>query len=415
MIERTGLLIFLLSLLLIMPLAAQEVQWRGPNRDGKYPDTGLLNEWPESGPELLLKKEGMGGGYSTPVYYDDIIYVTGRRDTLEVITALTMDGTVLWETVVGKAWMQSFQETRNTPAIEDGRIYITATMGTVNCIDAKTGDVIWARNTHDEFGGEFHRWGMAESVVLTEDAVISSPVGEKTTLVALDKNDGSVIWESEPTGDVRSYVSPLLIEHYGMQLIIASTSNHLVGVDPATGEIFWKFDHVTDLTDKNKRNSTNTPIYHDGEFFFASGYNDLALMLTLSDDGRSVGLKWTSDVLDNHHGGLVLVDGFLYGANWISNGKGNWVCLNWESGEVMYEEEWHNKGSIIYADGMLYVFDEKFGNVGLVEPNPEGFIVKGSFTVDDGRGPRWAHPSIFDGKLFLRHHDVLLVYDIREK
>ena len=138
-------------------------------------------------------------------------------------------------------------------------------------------------------------------------------------------------------------------------------------------------------------------------------------MLTLSEDGRSVELKWTSDVLDNHHGGLVLVDGFLYGANWISNGKGNWVCLNWESGEVMYEEEWHNKGSIIYADGMLYLFDEKFGNMGLVVPSPDEFNVKGSFKVDDGRGPRWAHPSIFDGKLFLRHHDVLLVYDIREK
>lgn len=397
-----------------MPSTAQEVQWRGPNRDGKYPDKGLLKEWPEDGPKLLLKKEGLGGGYSTPVLYKDIIYVTGRRDTLEVITALVMDGEILWETIYGKPWMQSFQETRNTPAIEDGKIYITGTMGTVNCIDAATGDILWARNTHDEFSGEFHRWGMAESVVLTEDAVISSPVGEKTTLVALDKNDGSVVWQSEAIGDVRSYTSPLLIEHKGVQLIIASTSRHLVGVDPATGEIFWKFDHITGFTEKNRRNSTNTPVYHDGEFFFSSGYDDLALMFTLSDDGRSVELKWTSDVLDNHHGGLVLVDGFLYGANWISNGKGNWVCLHWDSGEVMYEEEWHNKGSIIYADGMLYVFDEKFGNVGLVEPNPEDFYVKGSFTVDDGRGPRWAHPSIFDGKLFLRHHDVLLVYDIRE-
>ena len=240
-------------IMMIVPVKAQEVQWRGPYRDGKYPDKGLLKEWPEGGPELLLKKEeGLGGGYSTPVYYDGIIYVTGRRDTLEVLTALTMDGAVLWETVVGKAWMKSFQETRNTPAIEDGRIYITATMGTVNCIDAKTGDVIWARNTHDEFGGEFHRWGMAESVVLTENAVISSPAGDKTTLVALDKEDGTVLWQSKPAGGVRSYASPLLIEHNGQQMIIASTSQHLVGVNPATGEIFWKFDHVTDLTKKTE-------------------------------------------------------------------------------------------------------------------------------------------------------------------
>jgi outer membrane protein assembly factor BamB len=415
MIVSIRFFILLFTVILMIPATAQDVQWRGPNRDGKYPDKGLLREWPEGGPERLLKKEGLGSGYSTPVFYNDIIYITGRRDTLEVITALTPDGEIQWETVYGKPWMESFQETRNTPAIEDGRIYITGAMGTVNCIDAATGKIIWARNTHEEFKGEFHRWGMAESVLLTANAVISSPVGEKTTLVALDKHDGSVIWESEATGDVRSYVSPLLIEHNGNQLIIAATSQHLVGVDPATGEIFWKFDHVTDLTDKNRRNSTNTPLYHDGEFFFSSGYDDLALMFRLSDDCRSVELKWTNDVLDNHHGGLVLVDGFLYGSNWISNGKGNWVCLHWDSGEVMYEEEWHNKGAIIYADGMLYVFEEKFGNVGLVDLSPEDFYVKGSFTVDDGRGPRWAHPSIFDGKLFLRHHDVLLVYDIREK
>lgn len=415
MINRNGFLVIFFAIMMIVPVKAQEVQWRGPNRDGKYPDKGLLKEWPEGGPELLLKKEKLDGGYSTPVLYDNTIYITGRQDTLEVLTALTMDGTVLWETVFGKAWMKSFQETRNTPAIEDGRIYITATMGTVNCIDAKTGDIIWSRNTHDEFEGEFHVWGMAESVVLTENAVISSPAGETTTLVALDKEDGAVLWQSEPAGGVRSYVSPLLIEHNGKQMIIASTSEHLVGVDPATGEIFWKFDHVTDLTEKNKRNSTNTPVYHNGEIFFSSGYDDLALMLNLSEDGRSVKLKWTNDVLDNHHGGLVVVDGFLYGANWISNGKGNWVCLDWDTGEVMYEEEWHNKGSIIYADGMLYIFDEKFGNMGLLEPSPDEFNIKGTFKVDDGRGPRWAHPSIFDGKLFLRHHDVLLVYDIRKK
>jgi outer membrane protein assembly factor BamB len=412
---KNGFLAVFFAIIMVVLATAQEVQWRGPNRYGKYPGNNLLREWPEGGPELLLKKEGLGGGYSTPVFYENVIYVTGRRDTLEVITALSMDGTVLWETVYGKPWMQSFQETRNTPAIENGRIYITGTMGTVNCINAQTGEVIWSRNTHDEFNAEFHNWGMAESVLLTEDAVISSPVGETTTLVALDKEDGAVLWQSEPTGDVRSYVSPLLIEYNGRRLIIAATSKHLVGVDPATGEIFWRYDHVTDLTDKNRRNSTNTPVYNDGEFFFSSGYDDLALMFTLSDDCRSVELKWTNDVLDNHHGGMVLVDGFLYGANWISNGKGDWVCLDWDTGEVMYEKEWHNKGSIIYADGMLYLFDEKFGNMGLVVPSPDEFNVKGTFQVDDGRGPRWAHPSIFDGKLFLRHHDVLLVYDIRKK
>lgn len=405
----------LILLFFVIALSAQDAQWRGPQRDGKYPGTGLLREWPEGGPELLLRKEGLGGGYSTPVLYDGIIYVTGRRDTLEVITAVDLEGRVLWETVYGAPWMQSFQETRNTPAIENNRIYITGAMGTVNCIDAKTGHILWSRNTHEEFNADFHRWGMAESVLLTDEAVISSPVGDKTVMVALDKLTGELLWKAGKGGDVRSYVSPLLIEHNGIRQIVAASSQHLYGIDPANGKVRWKFDHVKGLTSKNKRNSTNTPVYYNGSIYFASGYDDKGIMLSLADDAGSVELKYTSDVLDNHHGGMVVVDGYLYGANWINNGNGNWVCLDWETGEVMYEEKWHNKGSVIYADSMLYVFEEKFGNVGLVEPTPEGFTVRGSFKVSDGRGPRWAHPSIFDGKLFLRHHDVLLVYDISKK
>ena len=406
-------LLFPFCIFIFAGLAAQDAQWKGPNRDGKYPDTGLLQEWPEGGPELVLKKEGLGGGYSTPVLYEGMIYVTGRRDSFEVVTALDIEGHVHWETVYGNAWMQSFQETRNTPAIENGRIYITGGMGTVNCIDAKTGHVLWSRNTHAEFDAGFHRWGMAESVLLTDDAVISSPVGEKTVLVALSKKDGSLIWKTEPIGDVRVYVSPLMIEYNGIPLIIGTTSNHLVGIDPKTGDIFWTLDIVSKYTEKGRRNSTNTPLYHNGEIFISSGYNDQALMISLAEDCRSVRVKWTNDVLDNHHGGLVLVDGYIYGSNWLSNGRGNWVCLDWNTGQVMYEDEWINKGAIIYADGRLYVYEEKQGYVGLAKPTPVGFQVISSFSVTDGRGPHWAHPSIYDGKLFMRHHDVLLVYDIR--
>lgn len=410
---KTIVSIFILSL--SVTLLAQDAQWRGPERSGIYQDTGLLKKWPKDGPERILKKEGLGGGYSTPVWYDGLIYVSGRRDTLEVITALQMDGKVVWETVYGKPWMESFQETRNTPAIENGRIYITGGMGTVNCIDAKTGHILWSVNTHDQYDGGFHRWGMAESVLLTENAVISSPVGSQTLMVALDKEDGSVIWKSESTGGVRSYVSPLLIDHHGREIILAATSKDFVGIEAANGSILWTFDLVTGYTERGRRNNTNTPLYHNGEIFYSSGYDDTALMFALNDDGSDISVKWTSTVLDNHHGGMVFLDGYIYGSNWRGNGNGDWVCLNWDTGEVMYEEHWHNKGSIIYADGMLYLFEEKFGNVGLVSPDPEKFEVISSFVVDDGRGPRWAHPSIYDKKLFIRHHDVLLVYDIAAK
>jgi outer membrane protein assembly factor BamB len=111
----------------------------------------------------------------------------------------------------------------------------------------------------------------------------------------------------------------------------------------------------------------------------------------------------------------VLVDGYVYGSNWVNNNKGNWCCINFETGEKKYEETFKNKGSIIFADGMLYIYSEQPGFVGLVKPSPEKFELVSSFQITKGNGPHWAHPSIYDGKLFIRHGDYLLVYDIKEK
>jgi outer membrane protein assembly factor BamB len=396
-----------------LPAFTQVAQWRGPERDGKYPDKGLLQGWPDNGPKLVLKKAGLGAGWSTPVISDNTIFVTGRRDTIEVLTALKMDGTVLWETVYGKPWLESFPDTRDSPTIEGDMIFVEGAMGEVNCINKKTGKIIWMVNTHEKFKGEFHRWGFAESLLLTDKAVISSPVGNLTTLVALDKKDGSLLWKTESIGDVRSYVSPLLINYKGTKYILSVTASYILAVNPDNGAIVWKFDFVKGFAPDGDRINTNTPLYKDGEIFVTSGYDCTAVMLKLSEDGKSVSLKWSSDVLDTHHGGDVLVNGYIYGPNWINNGNGNWVCLDWNTGEVKYNQKWFNKGSIIFADGKLYLYEEKEGHIGLVEPDPSGFKLISSFKITDGAGPQWAHPSIYNGYLLIRHGEVLMVYDIQ--
>ncbi len=403
----------LVGILISVQAQAQDAQWRGANRDGKYKDTGLLKQWPEEGPELLLKKEDLGIGYSTPIIYEENIYISGRRDSVDVLTRLDMNGQIKWETIYGKAWDRSFPETRSTPTFEDGHAYIMGGLGTIVCMDTETGNIIWSVNTHEEYEGEFHRWGMAESLLLTENAVISSPVGEMTAVVALDKNNGSLLWSTEPQGGVRSYVSPMLIEHNGVRMILITTSKDIMGVNPENGEVFWSIDLAKDYGYREgQRNNTNTPLFHKGEVFTTSGYDADGVMLNLSDDGKSAEVKWHNGALDVHHGGLVLLDGYMYGANWVNNGNGNWVCQEWDTGKVMWEETWHNKGSIIYADGLLYIFEEKQGHVGLVEPSPDGFNLISSFLPDGGSGPWWAHMSIYDKKLFIRHGSVLFVYDI---
>ncbi len=415
MARRIGIRI-LVSLIVVSVQAeiqAQDTQWRGPNRDGKYTGKGLLKSWPEEGPELILKKDGLANGYSSPIFYEGKIYISGKRQEEDVLTKLDLEGNILWETVYGKAWNGSFPETRSTPTIEEDRIYIMGGLGTVVCMDTEKGEILWQVNTHEEHGGEFHRWGMTESLLLSDIAVFSSPTGEQTSLVALDKKDGSLLWKSEPQGGVRSYVSPMLIEHNGTRMVLITSSEDIMAVDPESGDVFWNIDLVTDYGYRpGRRNNTNTPLYHNGEIFTTSGYDAPSVMISLSEDGKDAEVKWSNDVLDTHHGGVVLLDGYIYGSNWLNNGNGNWACLEWETGKVMYEESWFNKGSMIYADGLLYIFEEKNGHIGLLEPTPEGFTLISSFLPEGGSGPWWAHMTIYENKLFMRHGSTLFVYDL---
>lgn len=394
-------------------LEAQDTQWRGRDRDGIYHESGLLKSWPSGGPRLLLQADSLGRGFSTPVWYKGHIYLSGIRDSLDVLTCLDLQGDILWEQVYGKAWDQSYPESRSTPTIAEDRIYLMGGLGTVVCMDTESGKIIWERDTHRQFKGEYHRWGMAESLLLTDEAVISSPLGRQTSVVALSRKDGRILWKSQPTGGVRAYASPLLIEYAGRQMVLVLSSQHLLAVDLSDGTVLWKKDIVTGLSgERGRRNNTNTPLYKDGMIFVNSGYDAVALMFRLNEDGSDAQLVWKNTDLDTHHGGMVLVDGYIYGSNWVNNGNGNWVCVDWESGETMYEETWNNKGSVIYADGRLYLYEEKRGNVGLVRPDPKGFDLISSFRITAGSGPHWAHMSIFDKKLFVRHGGSLMVYDI---
>jgi outer membrane protein assembly factor BamB len=191
------------------------------------------------------------------------------------------------------------------------------------------------------------------------------------------------------------------------------TGEDLVAVDPETGDLSWVYKYFNpEWSERRSLILVNTPIFKEDEIFISKGYDYPSVMLKLDPAGTSVQEKWVNRTLDTHHGGFVHVEGYIYGSNWTNNRLGNWVCLDWETGEVQYEVEWHNKGSVIFADGMLYCYEEKSGNIALVKPNPKTFEVVSSFKVDLGSGPHWAHPTIYNGKLYVRHGDVLMVYNI---
>jgi outer membrane protein assembly factor BamB len=199
-------------------------------------------------------------------------------------------------------------------------------------------------------------------------------------------------------------------------MIINVSMNHVFGLDASNGQILWKVAHKKPAESKWELIKCVTPLFHNGNVYVTGGYNTGGMMVSIADDGKSAGVLWTDTILDVHHGGVVLVDGYIYGSNWLNNGNGNWCCIEWETGKKMWEEPWNCKGSIISAEGMLYIYDEKRGNVGLLKANPEKFDIVSSFRVTQGdSGPFWAHPVIHNGILYLRHNNALMAYDIKEK
>jgi outer membrane protein assembly factor BamB len=256
-------------------------------------------------------------------------------------------------------------------------------------------------------------WGNVESVLLTDKAALYVTGGDKTTLVAYDKKKGELLWKSKSTGGEKSYASSSLIEWKGKKIVLVQTSNDLVGFDADNGEVLWTYNTIQYHTLKGKGEAANTPLFSNGEIFITYGNEQPAMLFRIADDGKSVSLKWKNNILDTHHGGLVLLDGAIYGSTMIDNTRGNWASVDWETGETRWEENWFTKGSVISSDGMLYLYEEKGGNVALVKPDAGGLKVTGTLRVIGGEGPHWAHPAIYNGLLYIRHGSVLMVYDIK--
>ncbi|MEI6436375.1 MAG: PQQ-binding-like beta-propeller repeat protein [Bacteroidota bacterium] len=392
-------------------------QWRGPERNGIFPGNNLPEQWPADGPAMLWSAEGIGKGYSSAVSDGKNIFVTGMKEKMDVMSCLSMDGKILWQTPVGDAWNGPFPETRTTPTVDGDRVYAISGGGIIACIETAGGKILWSIDGIKTFDGVYGTWGVCESPLIYGDKIIYTPAGNKTTMAALDKMTGKTIWMSESLMDTTAYVSPRLIKYGGKEIIVTLTERWFFGVDASTGKILWKYDFASLLPEKGlqiwpgaPRTNTNTPLYDNGMIYITGGYDHAGSMFRLSETGDAITQVWVDTTLDCHHGGVVKVGDYIYGSNWIDNSKGNWCCLDWKTGKTMYETKWFTKGAIIAAGNMLYCFDEKNGNLGLVRATPEKFDLVSSLKVTLGKGPFWAHPTIYNGLLIVRHGDVVVVY-----
>lgn len=410
-------LYFLALILFSNGVDAQQIsEWRPDNRTGVSSETGLLKSWPAEGPTLLWTNLDLAKGNSSLSFGNNSIYITGSSEGNDILYALDMNGKMRWQTVTGRAWNQSYPESRATPTVDGDKVYTTSGFGDLACIDGITGKVIWTCKASEIYKGTYGMWGIAESLIIDGDKLYFTPGGTETTTIAFNKKDGTVIWKSASLNDKPGYVSPILIEFAGKKTLVNVTLGNVYAVDVATGEIMWKVPVEKPAGFNWDLILCVTPVYRDGKVYFTGGYNVGGMMIKIADDGKSAGIVWTDKVLDVHHGGVVLENGFIYGSNWLHNGDGNWCCIDWNTGEKKWEEHWNCKGSIIAAENMLYIYDEKKGNVGLLKATPEKFDLVSSFQITQGSsGPFWAHPVIHNGVLYIRHTNALMAYDIKAK
>jgi outer membrane protein assembly factor BamB len=162
----------------------QLFEWRGPDRTGIYNETGLLKKWPDGGPKLLWESTNMGDGYSSATVTDDAVYVTGRKDSSDVLTALTLDGKIKWKTVYGKAWMANHTGSRCTPTYYNGNLFLISGSGDIVCIDSK-GKIKWSKNHYTLYESKPLMFGISESPIVTDNMVIASPVGKKRQWICI--------------------------------------------------------------------------------------------------------------------------------------------------------------------------------------------------------------------------------------
>jgi outer membrane protein assembly factor BamB len=404
------------SILVVLPVvlgvistagAADWPQFRGPGRDGTSAETGLMKQWPKGGPAELWSCAGLGMGYSSVAVVDGVVYTCGMIRGQGYLFAIDSQGKIKYKVDYGPEWNKAGNSpgTRTTPTLDGERLYLMSGQGRIACCNAADGKRIWSVDTFEKFGGKNIRWGIAESVLIDGEKAICTPGGKDATMVALNKMTGETLWTSRGLSQLSAYCSPMLVERGGKRLVVTLVEKSLAGIDAGTGQVYWTMPHQVSYDIQ-----AVSPLYKDGMVFVSNGYHHGSVGYALSADGTSAEQKWTEKSLDIQHGGAVLVDGKVHG----SSTRGRWICLDLATGKVAFSDKLVGKGSVIYVDGMLYGYGEN-GKVGLIRIKPDGYELVSSFQVKKGSDEHWAHPAISDGRLYIRHGDVLMCYDIKAR
>jgi outer membrane protein assembly factor BamB len=394
--------------------AADWPQWRGPERNGVSQEKGLLAEWPKEGPRLNWQVKDLGDGYSTPSIVGDHIYLIANKGIQDenALALSVSDGRVIWKQRLGKVGPNTKQMpypgARSTPSADGDRLYALGSDGDLVCLDAKTGNIHWQKSLRKDFGGVPGMWAYSESPLIDGDVLVCTPGGKTATIVALDKNSGKTIWKSPlPEADQAAYASVIVVTVGGIKQYVQFLQKGLAGVDASTGKLLWRYD-------KTSKSPANIPtaVAYQNYIYSASGRGGCGVVeLKAKDHEVEAEPVYFNMKLPNAIGGSVEVGGFLYGTS-----TGGLQCVDFITGTQKWQNRGIGVGSIVYADGRLYLHGEN-GDVALVECSSDGYHEKGRFSPpnppEKRKGKAWSYPSIANGTLYIYDFGTLWSYNVK--
>ncbi len=407
-------IIILLSALLLSCSSNTEniYQWRGENRGGIYPDTGLLKEWPDEGLEEVWKVDSLGRGYGSPVFVEERFYITGEVDSMAILYCFNLQGDQIWQTILGKEWITSFPGSRSAPTLVDELIYIGSGMGDLFCLNKADGTRVWHKEFSADFDGIYPLHGHSEAAVVKGDRVFWTPGGEANNVVALNRFTGELIWSHPGFGERSAYNPAQLIELADRQIYVTFSAYHLLGFDGETGELLWSQEQDNYTPEERilgiGDTHANAVIYDSGAIYYAAGDGLCGVRLDLSEDGTEVLEAWRNLGFDSFMGGIVKIGNHLYGS---ATSTQNFRSIDATTG-MLKDSLKIGHGAVIAADEMLYYYNQR-GELKLIQYDAGKLKEISSFKITGGTGHHFSHPVIYQGVLYQRRGQSLMAYNIK--
>lgn len=415
-------------------------QWMGPQRDGVWRETGIVDTFPAGGPPVRWRVP-VGGGYAGPAVVGDRVYVTdkqlaqgaqdspdpfkrGRTPATERVLCLNdKDGSIVWKHEYECPYTVSYPAgPRTTPVVKDGHVYTLGSEGHLFCLQADSGKIVWSK----ELKAEFHQdqtpvWGFSANLLLDGDRLICLVGGKGTAVVAFHKSTGKEIWralDSEgPHGP--GYSSPVIIEAGGKRQLIVWHPTAVCSLDPETGKTFWEQSFAS-----NQGLSVATPRIVGDNLFISAFYNG-SLLLKLDQSQPKASVVWKrggqneklTDALHCLISTPVIDGNYIYGV--CSHGETR--CLDIKNGDRLWSTfeptskqlaRW-GTAFIVRHEGRYVLFSEQ-GDLIFARFTPEGYTEQGRAHLLEPTGPAqrrkvvWTHPAFANRNVYARNDEELV-------